>query len=221
MSGSQTNLTLRQRLRLGKSDKAAAAGMNPETKRKIVRIGLLALLILLVAGGAWAWFSHRGSDARLQEVIDLEAKISKLDNPFSKDGIAMMQQIGSRMKDMPDDLKREARRNGEKLIEAHFHRFYAESSQEQLKDLDNSIAMEQLRNAASSLAGNQSANSNASNNNNNHPGPRGMSDQQRTQWAEKMITNHSPQQRGEFNMWRQGMSARMQQQGIQGGGGFF
>ena len=225
MSDHQTNLTLRQRHRLNKSDAAAAAGMDPETERRILRISLLTLLILLAAGGAWASFGHRAGDARLQEVIALQTKVSKLDSPFGKDGMELHREIWTKMKDLPDDLKREAGHNAEKLFQARFDHFFAEPSQDQLKELDNYIAgmqaMEQLRNLQNSLAGNQSANSNSNSANNNGQGPRGRNDQQRTQMIERMITSHSPQQRGEFNLGRQMMNARMQQQGIQEGGGFF
>jgi hypothetical protein len=205
----RANLTLRQRLRLQRRDAAAPADVNSASRKRIFRNLAVVLVVLLLAGGIWAWlYFHRSPDPRLQEIIALQTKISKLDSPFGSEAFAIRRQIEEKMKGLSDDSTRAARDNAGQLFKARLDRFWSLSSQDQLAELDQVIAGIQAMEAARSMLGGNG------NNNGNGGQPGGRSDLQRAEGLQKMISTHPPLERGQFGLGRQMMNARMQQQGI-------
>ena len=228
MSDDQTNLTLRQRKRLQKSDNSSVgdAAEGPKSKRRLLRTLLAAgLVILLGVGGAWAWMHfNRGNDARYQEVLALQAKANSLDTPIGKDAFDLYKQIHDKTNELPDDLKKQAEDNGRNAMQARMNRFFVSSSEDQLAMLDKIIlgvqAMEAMRNVQSALGGKPAANAGAdsgkpSGGQGNGSGGHGWggTDTQRMQGMQKMLSNLTPQQRAQWGMGRQMFNARMQQQG--------
>lgn len=229
MSDGQTNLTLRQR----QSAKPAATGgmvaggivaddmRGPKQsagRRNFRRLAAAAAIVLLLAGAVWAWiYFHPGIDPRLQEVLALQSQMSKLATPISKEAFELQRQVEAKMRDLPQDLKDQARKNGQNLFQARFDRFFAMSAKDQLAELDKIIlgiqALQQMQNLKNALGGQT--------NNGHPPGPAGRSDAQRAQFVQRMIADHPPAQRAQFTLGRQMFQARMQQQGVTIGGGFF
>jgi len=233
MSADQTNLTLRQRKRLQQADgnDASAATSEPNSQRRYLR-ALLAVgfVALLGVGGIWAWMHfNRGNDPRYQEILALQAKANGLKNPISPEAMEMYKQMHEKMKDLPNDLKKQVEENGRNSMQSRSSQFFASSSEDQLAMLDNIIAavqaMEALRNAQSALGGNSAADSNNSGSSSgNGQGGHGWggTDTQRTQRMQSMLSNLTPQQRAQWGLGRQMFNARMQQQGgTPPSGGFF
>ena len=248
MSDGKANLTLKQRRRMQESAAFVSAATDasanaPMNRRRKWAIALAAFAILLAGGSAWAWIHfHPGLDPRLQELADLQAKLSKLDNPFGPEGMDLIRQMREKGRDLPDDLKAKARDGGRAMFEARMDQFFAKSSKDQLAELDQFIAGMQLMEAmqkmkesfggSNSAAGGQkpdgttadSANQSSGNQpGNNQPhGPWGRSDAQRAAGFQKMLSDSNPFRRAEWGLGRQMMQARMQQQNVTPpSGGFF
>jgi hypothetical protein len=238
MSDDQTNLNLRQRRRLQESAADGVAADGPATpevnhrRRWAILVG--ALMILLAGGAAWAWIHfHPGVDPRLQEIYALQGDIAKLNNPM-KDGGPLFRQMHDKVEALPDDLKAEVRRKGPQMFRGRMQKFFAMSHEDQLAELDKIIAgiqlMEAARKAGQMFGGPPPANSGAANSTaqsgNASPPPHGpwgsASDSQRVQHLQSMLSDIPPEDRAQFNLFRQMLTARMQQQNIQPpGGGFF
>jgi hypothetical protein len=96
-------------------------------------------------------------------------------------------------------------------------KFFAMSHEEQLAELDKRIAEMQLREAARNAA-----NALGAGGSNGPPGPwGGGSDAQQIQRRQSMLADIPPEQRSQFMLYRQMLTARMQQQGVTASGGFF
>lgn len=212
MSDDATNLTLRQRRRLQRSE--AVASGKPKSKRRL-RWMLLSLgLICLLGVGVWAWLHfNRGIDPRLQEILALQSKVDQLQNPIGDDARALQRQIWEKAKDLPDDLKGQVRQKMRNSFDMRFDRFFQMSSKEQLALLDSLIAgfqaMEAVQKVKDALGGSSQSNANSGG------GPKGWggSDAQRMQHMEQMLSNLPPERRAQWTLGRQMFNARMQQQG--------
>lgn len=227
MSEDQTNLTLRQRKRMQQSaGSSVGSGSEPKSKRYL-RVLLAVGLILVLGVGVWAWMHfNRGNDPRYQEVLALQAKANKLDNPISPEAIDLYKQMHEKMKGLPDDLKEQVQQNGINSMQMRSTRFFASSSKDQLALLDMFILAVQAKQLKDSLTGQTPStgadsgkadgdSGKAAGGSGNAPAGHGWggTDAQKMQHMQKMLSNLTPQQRAQWGMGRQMFNARMQQQG--------
>jgi hypothetical protein len=131
-----------------------------------------------------------------------------------------------KMDALPEDLRAQAMRNGPQAMQQRLAKFFTMSHNQQLAELDKRIGeiqrMEAARKAGdmsdgpppgfggpSAPGGPPGASGPPSG-----PGGPGGSDTQHVQRKQSMLSNIPPEQRAQFNLFRQMLDARMQQQGV-------
>lgn len=205
-----------------------------------IALGSLMLVVGLAAGGGWWWWSSR-EDPRITEFRQFTQDLAK-QYPINEPPKGMLDMAArmtaavgwfAKVQALPEHLRRAAFKEGEKVMMASMQNtvngYFTTPPEKREAYLDKQIngfdsmrkMFEGNRSQLASMMPNrgQGGGPPGAGGPGGPPGGRSRSEEDRNAWRKNMIDRSTPQQRARFNEFFGAMERRMQERGMQPGGG--